>query len=119
MGDSATRLKELLETKAMEPGATIHALEIMPDHVHLLLGAVSEFAAGRFLGRWKGLCAREWKRRTKEEWFWQQGLFRRALREDEDLLRAANYILMNPVRAGLVEAPHEYSLSGSLEWDLG
>jgi Transposase IS200 like len=37
VGDVATRLKELLEAKAAELRATIHALEIMPDHVHLFV----------------------------------------------------------------------------------
>jgi REP element-mobilizing transposase RayT len=31
----AKRLKELLQEKAAELGATTHALEIMPDHVHM------------------------------------------------------------------------------------
>ena len=36
-GPVAKRLKELLEEKAAELGATIHTLEIMPDHVHMLV----------------------------------------------------------------------------------
>jgi putative transposase len=33
------RLEELLRVKARELGATLHALEIMPDHVHLFVEA--------------------------------------------------------------------------------
>jgi REP element-mobilizing transposase RayT len=33
----AKRLKELLQEKAAELGATTHALEIMPNHVHMFV----------------------------------------------------------------------------------
>lgn len=43
---------------------------------------------------------------------WQKGYFDRALRLEDDLKCAARYIIMNPIRAGLVEKPGQYPL-----WD--
>ena len=43
---------------------------------------------------------------------WQRGYHDRALRRDEDLKAAARYIVMNPLRAGLVKRPGDYPL-----WD--
>lgn len=36
-GELKQRLEQLLSAKAEELGATIHAMEIMPDHVHLFV----------------------------------------------------------------------------------
>jgi hypothetical protein len=38
----------------------------------------------------------------------QDGYWDRVLRPDEDVLPVADYIAMNPVRAGLVERPEDY-----------
>jgi len=35
-----TRLKRIIGTVAAEYGFTVHAMEVMPDHVHLFIEAV-------------------------------------------------------------------------------
>lgn len=99
-------------------GTRLFAYCLMPDHVHLLLAPSPAASVPGFVGRWKALCAREWHRRSGHASFWRPGFFDRPLSDDEDLLRVGNHILMNPVRAGLVESPEDYAFSGSLEWDL-
>src|SRR5687768_2743944 len=37
VGDVAARLQVLLTEKAAEMGATLHAMEVLPDHVHLFV----------------------------------------------------------------------------------
>ena len=64
------------------------------------------------------MCARDWRLCAFEGSPWQRSFHDRALRSEEDVRQVANYILMNPVRAGLVDEPSEYLLSGSLEWEL-
>ncbi|WP_423835161.1 transposase [Stutzerimonas stutzeri] len=39
---------------------------------------------------------------------WQRGFHDRALRQDEDMIEAARYIVANPLRAGLVERIGDY-----------
>jgi REP element-mobilizing transposase RayT len=91
----------------------------MPDHVHLLLGAAAHSPLPRFVQGWKSLCFLAWKAAGGGAGsFWQRGYFEHALRRNEDLRAAANYIWENPVRAGLVADSRCHPLSGSLEWDL-
>lgn len=54
----AKRLKELLQEKAAELGVTIHALEIMPDHVHLFVESDPTLAPGRLAAQFKGFTSR-------------------------------------------------------------
>ncbi len=71
-----------------------------------------------FVGRYKSLCYHARSHRENKNRFWQRGYFDHAVRQMEDLRAAARYILLNPVRKGLVEHYRQYPLCGSLEWDL-
>ncbi|HZA23133.1 MAG TPA: IS200/IS605 family transposase [Dehalococcoidia bacterium] len=53
-----TRLKELLEIKAVELGAVVHALEIMPDHVHLFVESDPTKAPAHIAAQFKGFTSR-------------------------------------------------------------
>lgn len=57
-GAVETRLKELLTEKAQELGATIHALEVMPDHVHLFLESDPTKAPAHLAAQFKGYTSR-------------------------------------------------------------
>jgi REP element-mobilizing transposase RayT len=92
--------------------ATSLAWVIMPDHFHWLL----ELKSGSLAQLVKQIkassavainCAINSRGRI-----WQQGFHDRALRYDEDLRKAARYIVTNPVRAGLVRRVGDYPL-----WD--
>ena len=59
--------------------------------------------------RIKGSSAREVNRLTGDFGsLWQREYFDRQLRSDEDVRAKAEYIAMNPVRAGLVTKPDDY-----------
>lgn len=53
-GEVADRLKVLLAEKATELGLTIHALEVMPDHVHLFVEADPTRCVAEIVNRLKG-----------------------------------------------------------------
>jgi putative transposase len=57
-GPVAQRLKELLHEKATELDATIHALEIMPDHVHLFLETDPTLAPAHIAAQFKGFTSK-------------------------------------------------------------
>ena len=57
-GEIATRLSELLHHKANELEMTIHALEIMPDHVHLFIEFDPRCGVAEIVNRLKGLTSR-------------------------------------------------------------
>ena len=90
----------------------------MPDHVHLLVeGVCADSDFKRFAKMTKqrsgGLYAR-----THHARLWQEGYYERVLREDDDARDLAKYIVNNPVRAGLVDAPADYPFSGSDVWKM-
>lgn len=57
-GDVAKRLEELLHAKAVELGAEVEALEIMPDHVHLFVSAPPTHAPQYLANQFKGYTSR-------------------------------------------------------------
>jgi putative transposase len=52
------RLKEIITEVAAEAGMTIHALEVMPDHVHVFVEADPTLAVAEIVNRFKGRCSR-------------------------------------------------------------
>ncbi|RTE65225.1 transposase [Amphritea opalescens] len=88
------------------------AFVVMPDHVHWLLQLKSKSLSDT-LKTVKSLSSREIKRlRAVSGIIWQKGFHDHAVRREEDLVDIARYIVMNPVRAGLVTSIREYAL-----WD--
>ena len=57
-GTVESRLKELLAEKARELGVTIHALEVMPDHVHMFLESDPTKAPAHLAAQFKGYTSR-------------------------------------------------------------
>lgn len=52
------RLKELLTEVASEQGTTIHAVEVMPDHVHLFVESDPTLCVAEIVNRFKGRTSR-------------------------------------------------------------
>ena len=101
--------------------AVLHAFAVlaycfMPDHLHLL-------AAGQLESADLNAFAKDVKQRIgyhaprpRAATIWQKGYYDRILRDDEEILTVAKYILANPVRKGLVQEPRDYPFSGSAVW---
>jgi putative transposase len=58
VGGVADRLRELIAEKAAELGMTIHALEVMPDHVHLFVESDPTRCVAEIVNRLKGATSR-------------------------------------------------------------
>lgn len=58
VGDVAERLKEIVHQVCNELEAEVEALEVMPDHVHLLVSADPQFGIHRLVKRIKGRSSR-------------------------------------------------------------
>lgn len=58
----ATRLHELLHEQAKQLGATIEALEVMPDHVHIFIKCQPVDAPQWIIGQLKGHTSRVLRR---------------------------------------------------------
>jgi putative transposase len=91
---------------------------MMPDHVHLvLLGQRDDSDLKAFVHSWLTQTGFAWRRRHKTK-LWQGGYFEHILRSDVSIYFAAQYVAMNPVRAGLVENASHYEFSGSTECSI-
>lgn len=88
------------------------AYSVMPGHVHALVHSVSADVS-TLVRRWKQTTGYQWKRAGNPHPLWQRGYYDRVLRLDEDPRAVAAYIVMNPVRAGLVPRPEDHALTGA------
>ena len=110
------------------------AFVVMPDHFHWLLSLTGVCTLETFIGQVKGESAhymnqylvgvgsgREQADGSQPEAaptekrlgrVWQKGFHDRAVRREEDIQAVARYMVMNPVRAGIVKRIWDYPL-----WD--
>lgn len=111
------------------------AFVIMPDHFHWLFALTGACSLSKLIGQVKGASAhyinQRWGEITVSESaikptiivaeaaptvrlgpIWQKGFHEHALRCEEDIRSVARYMVMNPVRAGLVKRIWEHPL-----WD--
>jgi len=91
----------------------LHALVVMPDHVHLALTPGKDergtFSIPEIMQEIKSVSAHRIGKETGHVGrVWQEESFDRALRREDDLNAKVRYILDNPVRAGLVCTSSEY-----------
>ncbi len=91
----------------------LHNYVVMPNHVHLLI--TPHLPVSKVTQSLKRFTAREANRilgRTGHP-FWQDESYDRLVRDDEEFKRIASYIVMNPVRAGIAEAPESFRWSSA------
>jgi putative transposase len=111
---AAAQLLRQASARAFE----VTAYSLMPDHAHLVLqGKTDESNLKSLILSWNTRTAYEW-RMAKAQRLWQSGYYDHVLREGENVLAVARYVLMNPVRARLVQDAREYELSGSSEYSI-
>jgi REP element-mobilizing transposase RayT len=86
---------------------------VMPDHLHWLLGLRGSASLSELVGNVKRFTSSQiGKRRGKSAGVWQAGFHDHAIRHEESLREVARYVVLNPVRAGLVRTVRYYPL-----WD--
>ena len=91
----------------------LHAWVVMPNHAHLLITPRIDMPT--LLRRLKGASAREANRLLGQtgQPFWQDESYDHRVRDREQFHRIENYILQNPVRAGLARSAEEYPWCGT------
>ncbi|QMW00834.1 REP-associated tyrosine transposase [Spirosoma foliorum] len=93
----------------------LHAYCVMPNHVHVLLTVLCEdmpfYKILQRLKTYTAVRANRLLNRTGQP-FWQSESYDHAVRNEKSFKRIVNYILQNPVKAGLVtdweDWPHSY-----------
>jgi len=76
---------------------------LMPDHLHALISFPYERPMKQIIADWKRFVAAELQIE------WQRDFLDHRLRKEESYREKADYIRANPVRAGLVKQPEEWS----------
>ena len=107
-GDYALFLGLLTELTPRS-GCSVHAYVLMPNHVHLLLSPPQPACASWLM---KNVCqryAQVFNRRYSRTGSMWEGRFRSSAVDSHGYLMVCHqYIELNPVRARLVSAPHQY-----------
>jgi REP element-mobilizing transposase RayT len=111
--DSVARAPSPAKTLVV-PRIRLHAVVVMPDHVHLLLTPLRDengwpFPLVDILQCFKGATAHRINRLLRTSGpVWEEESFDHVLRSDESLKEKYEYIRHNPVAAGLVQKPEDY-----------
>jgi len=75
------------------------AFVVMDDHVHVVVSPQAEWRLDQIVHSWKSFTAHQWVRtfgRTSP--VWQDESYDRILRDEQELVRTAEYVLDNPFR---------------------
>ena len=109
--DYALYLRYLAES-ATRFACSVHAYCLMTNHVHLLLTPREENACGLFMKYLGQRYVQAVNRRlTRTGTLWEGRFHSCIVRSDHHVLACYRYIELNPVRAGIVRTPSEYSWS--------
>jgi len=89
------------------------AFVVMPDHFHWLFQLVGTDCLSAIVRRAKSTSAREVNRHLRRDRpVWQPGFHDHGVRTEESLMEIGRYVVLNPVRGGLVRSLRAYAL-----WD--
>ncbi|HUB03169.1 MAG TPA: transposase [Terriglobales bacterium] len=107
---TANLLIEVLLHYRADKKYLLHEFVIMPDHFHALITPSPDVSLERAAQFIKGGFSFRLKSRFP---VWQPSFTNHRIRDYEDFERHRDYILMNPVRAGLARRPDEYLFSSA------
>ena len=105
------RCCKMLEDAARNTGFSLLAYCFMPDHLHLLAEGSEGSDLAQLMKTFKQASSFGHKRRVGRP-LWQRSYYDHALRRPHELQPAVDYVLGNPVRAGLADNPGAYPFSG-------
>jgi putative transposase len=100
----------------------LHAFVLMPEHLHLLMTPSDETPLEKAVMMIKGGSSfRIGKELLFRSTIWSRGFHDRWIRDVQEYRIRKQYIELNPVRAGLVQAYREYqfgSVGGKVQLDV-
>jgi REP element-mobilizing transposase RayT len=88
---------------------------IMPDHIHLFCapGVFPPEPLKQWARYWNNIASKNWPR-PNEQPIWQRDFWDTQLRRHENYDEKWDYVLENPVRAGLVSKSEDWPFHGEL-----
>src|SRR5262245_26238271 len=99
-------------------GFSIPVFVYMLDHAHVVtVGERNDSDVRTFVAGWKQATGFDWHRAYGGP-LWQPGFWDNHLREGTSIDSFIEYVVLNPVRAGLVAHPADYPLLGSTQFSI-
>jgi putative transposase len=115
---TASLFIEALRERAASARFDVLVYCVMPDHVHLVVEAVTETAdLKRFVDDLKQRTGYAFARENGGR-LWQTSWFDHVFRPEESTLEICRYVVANPVRAGLVMSARAYPYTGSTRFSM-
>ena len=94
------------------------AYTFMDDHAHVVAtGLCATSNLEKFVAGWKQATGFDWSNFSGGP-LWQEGYWDRRLRADGSIVDFIEYVIMNPVRAGMVDHPAKHPLTGSTVYTI-
>lgn len=92
--------EELRKGVTLHEGVILDEFIVMPNHVHVILGLLTEnnLGLGRMMGMFKAAVTRRARQGGHEDFAWQRNYYEHAIRGEGDLGRIREYIIQNPLR---------------------
>ena len=102
-------------TRAKGRNIAVGRYVIMPDHVHLFCApaALHPKPLLQWVSFWKSRSAQHWPR-PNDKPVWQRHFWDTQLRRGESYDQKWDYVLQNPLRAGLAECVDDWPFQGEL-----
>ena len=85
----------------------VDAAVVMPDHLHMA-GQLRQSTLANVMHMLKGFTGKQLARAGIETPVWQKGYHDHSLRDDDDYRIRVQYLIDNPVRAGLIRHASDY-----------
>ena len=106
---NASLMIEVLRSYVVSGKFRLHDFVIMPDHLHVLLTVGTGMTIEKAMQYIKG----RFSYRLKKEFgylgeVWQRGFSEVRIADQASFLEHRAYIVANPVKAGLIDAPEKY-----------
>jgi REP element-mobilizing transposase RayT len=116
-GDLAAAIVQCLFDLRDSRGVKLYCYCLMPDHLHVLLSP-SERSGSlmQIMRAFKSYTTRMAWSFGRSGSLWARSFYDRAIRDEQDIRTTCEYILGNPVRAGLVEEPDDYPYAALLDY---
>ncbi|MEZ5461937.1 transposase [Dokdonella sp.] len=100
----ATVFARTLTNRLLWRASRLHCWVLMPNHWHGLIEPGPQDTLSTLVGRIKACTARAVNQaRATTSSVWADGFHDHAVRKEEDVVDMARYIVLNPVRAGMVD----------------
>jgi REP element-mobilizing transposase RayT len=110
-------LADIVESSLLHFQGRRYALNawcVMPNHVHVIVTPLGDYALTKILQSWKGFTGNQINRRLNRSGpVWQKESFDHIVRNLNCYERFVSYVERNPVVAGLVSRPSDWQFSSA------